>query len=75
MPFGRVLSSPPRDLLWRATARLRRPLVALGLPNPVVKRLRRAADLRRDRNNRCPLRGVIASVLDHHPHGPCTHFR
>ena len=40
-----------------------------------MKRLRRAADLRRDRHNRRPLRGVIAPVLDHHPHGPLAHFR
>ncbi len=50
-------------------------LVALGLPNPVVKGLRRAADLRRDRDNRRPFRSVIASVLRHHPHCPRTHFR
>ena len=35
-------------------------LVALGLPHPVRQRLRRAADLGRDRGDRRPLRGVLA---------------
>src|SRR5260370_38264486 len=43
-------------------------LVPLGLDHPVVKGLRRTPDLRRNRDDRCPLRGVIAPVSDHHPH-------
>ena len=37
-------------------------LVALGLPDPASQRLRRTADLRRDRANRRPLRGVLPFV-------------
>ena len=50
-------------------------LVPLSLGHPVVKGLRRTPDLRRNRDDRRPLRGVIAPVLDHHPHGALAHFR
>ena len=40
----------------------------------LLQRLRRAADLGRDRHDRCPLRGVLAAVLQHHPHGAFAHL-
>ena len=48
-------------------------LVALSLPAP--QRLRRAADLRRDRADRRPLRGVLAFVIEHHPNRAFADFR
>ena len=50
-------------------------LVALGLPDPAPQRLRRAADLRRDRADRRPLRGVLPFVLEHHPHRALADFK
>ena len=37
-----------------------RPAVALGLAHPLMQRLRRAADLGRDRRDRRPTRGMLA---------------
>lgn len=48
--------------------------VALGLPHPLPQRLRRAADLARDRSDRRPLRFVVALVLQDHPHRPLPHL-
>jgi hypothetical protein len=44
--------------------------VTLGLTHPVAQRLRRAADLRRNRPNRGPLRIVLSLALEHHLHRP-----
>ena len=43
-------------------------LVALGLSEPIAERLARAANLGRDRVNGCPLQGMLALVLEDHPH-------
>ena len=45
------------------------------LSYPLSECLRRAADLGRDRANRGPLRGVIAPMLQYHPHCPLPHLR
>jgi transposase InsO family protein len=50
-------------------------LVALGLPDPAPQRLGSAADLRRDRADRRPLRGVLPGVFEHHPHRALADFR
>lgn len=50
-------------------------LVALGLPHPAPQRLRRAADLRCDRTNRCPLRAMLGLVLEDQPKRPLPDFR
>src|SRR3954469_17189710 len=42
-------------------------LVRLGLPHPVTQCLARAADLLGNRADRCPLRGVLALVVQDHP--------
>ncbi len=39
------------------------------------QRLRRASDLAGNRNNRNPLRGVIACMLSYHPNRAFTHLR
>jgi hypothetical protein len=39
------------------------------------KRLRRTADLPRDRNDRRPSRRVFRFMIQHHPHRAATHFR
>ena len=51
------------------------PLSRSAFFDPVVQRLRRAADLRRNRHDRRPLRGMIALVIDHHPHRALAHLR
>ena len=50
-------------------------LVMLSPPNPKSQRLRRAADLGRDRRNRRPLRCVLALMLLHHPNRPSPDLR
>jgi len=50
-------------------------LVALGLPDPAPRRLRRAADLERDQADHRPLRGVIPLMLEHHPNRALADFR
>jgi hypothetical protein len=57
-------------------ARQTRSLAAVDLrpPNPAARRLRRAAELPRDRHHRRPLRGVFTPVLAHHAHGALTNF-
>lgn len=50
-------------------------LVTLGLPDPAPQRFRSAADLRRDRTDRRPLRRMFAFVLEHHPNRALAHFR
>ena len=47
-----------------------RTAVTLGLPDPAPQRLRRAADLRRDRIDRFPLRGVVALMIQHQADSP-----
>src|SRR5690606_16858022 len=42
--------------------------ITLGLAHPAAQRFGRTAHLAGDRGNRCPLRSVIALVLQHHPH-------
>ena len=42
--------------------------VALRLLHPLVQRLRRAADLARNRDDRRPARRMLALVIQHHPH-------
>ena len=42
--------------------------VALGLLHPLIQRLRRAADLGRDRDDRRPARRHARFVIQHHPH-------
>ena len=42
-------------------------LIDLGLPHPVTQRLRRAADLGRNRCHCRPVRGVLAGVIQNHP--------
>ncbi len=46
------------------------PRIDLSLPHPLPERLRRTADLRGDGPHCLPLRGVLAPVLEEHPHGP-----
>lgn len=49
--------------------------IALMLLDPVVQRLRRAADRAVYRLDARPLRRVLASVLKRHPHVALTHRR
>jgi hypothetical protein len=49
--------------------------ISLGLVHPTAQRLGRTADLGRDRHDRCPLRGVLRSMLTHHPDSALTHLR
>ena len=53
----------------------RLPLSTLSLLHPVMQRLRRAADLGRDRHDRRPPRRVLALVLQHHPHRALADLR
>src|SRR3954454_12159128 len=50
-------------------------LIALGLANPAAQGLRRAADLGGNRADRSRLRGVLALVVEHHPHRTGTDLR
>jgi hypothetical protein len=51
------------------------PLVALGLADSLPERLSRAADLARDRADRCPLRRMIAAMIQHRPDRPLPDVR
>ena len=53
----------------RSSARGADVLVTLGLASPAAQRVRRVSDLRQYRADRRPLRGVLASILEHHLHG------
>src|SRR6202042_3154610 len=58
----------------RGQARLAPP-VSLGPANPLMQRLRRAADLRGNRSHRRPPRGMILLVLETQPNRKRAHFR
>src|ERR1700722_11917674 len=58
----------------RGQARLA-PAVSLGPANPLMQRLRRAADLRGNRSHRRPPRGMILLVLENQPNRARAHFR
>src|SRR6202044_2803616 len=58
----------------RGQARLA-PAVALGLANPLMQRLRSAADLARNRDQRCPTRRMFMLVIQNHPHRASSHLR
>src|SRR3984885_11095867 len=58
----------------RGQARLA-PAVSLGPANPLMQRLRRAADLRGNRSHRRPPRGMILLVLENQPNRKRAHFR
>src|SRR5690606_38985249 len=49
--------------------------VDFGLLDPVVQRLRGAADLRRNRHDRLPARRVVTLVVENQPHRALAHFR
>ena len=61
----------PQTLVRRRTA----PAVTFHRPHPVPQRLRRAADLLRDRPNGRPLRVMLALQLEHHPNRPLPYLR
>jgi hypothetical protein len=73
--FAALLDAPldPLPVVARRTGP--QTLVALGLPDPDPQGLRRAADLRRDRADRRPLRGVIPLVVEHHPNRTLANLR
>src|SRR5208282_2440294 len=50
------------------------PRLALSLPQPTPQALGRAANLRGDRRNRRPLRGVVALVIPHHSNRPLANL-
>src|SRR3984957_2746701 len=58
----------------RGQARLA-PAVSLGPANPLMQRLRRAADLRGTRSHRRPPRGMILLGLENQPNRKRAHFR
>src|ERR1700677_1848208 len=58
----------------RGQARLA-PAVALGLANPLMQRLRSAADLARNRDQRCPTRRMFMLMIQNHPHRAGSHLR
>src|SRR3954451_19051665 len=45
------------------------------LLHPLVQRLRRTADLLRNRHNRRPARGVLSGVIQHHSDRPLATLR
>jgi hypothetical protein len=49
--------------------------VSLGLPHPTSKRLQRAADLRHDRADRCPLRAMFSGAVQHQTHRSITNLK
>ena len=56
----------------RGQARLA-PAVSLGLANPLMQRLRSAADLAGNRDQRCPTRRMLMLVIQNHPHRAGSH--
>src|SRR4029077_2249187 len=58
----------------RGQARLA-PAVALGSANPLMQSLRSAADLARNRDQRCPTRRMFMLVIENHPHRASAHLR
>ena len=52
-----------------------REALTLLAPHPFAQRLAAAADLRRDRADRRPLRRVVRLVIQNHAHGSRAHFR
>src|SRR3979411_1374310 len=63
---------PVRDVRWHAGSFA---AVDLGLLHPFMQCLRRTADLRCDRNNRRPARGMFAPMVQNHPHRTGPDFR
>src|SRR6266404_3891099 len=53
----------------------RLPAVALSLLHPLIQRLRRAAYLACDRDDRRPPRRMLMLVIQHHPHRTPTDLR
>ena len=49
--------------------------VTFHRPHPMTERLRRAADLRRNRPDGGPLRVMLALVLQHHPNRTLPYLR
>ena len=49
--------------------------VDLDLLHPFVQRLRRTADLRRNRHNRRPAAFMLPCAIQNHPHSAFAHFR
>src|SRR4051794_566152 len=49
--------------------------IDLGLPHSLTQRLVRRPELPGDRDDRVPLRRVLALVLEHHPHRPLPPLR
>src|SRR5271154_2916162 len=58
----------------RGQARLA-PAVSLGLANPLMQRLRSAADLAGNRDQRCPTRCMLMLMIQNHPHRAGSHLR
>jgi transposase len=50
-------------------------VVNLGLLDPIVQGLQRAADLRRNRHDRLPPRSVLTLIVEDQPHRTFAHFR
>ena len=75
---GAVCGSPTQRLdpvhAPRSLARLLA-AISLGLPDPATQRLRRAADLGRDRADCRPLRATLPSALQHQPHRPVPNLK
>ena len=51
------------------------PAVSLGLADPLMQCLRRAADLARNRHQRRPTRRMFMLVIQNHPHSAGSHLR
>src|SRR3984885_6549731 len=58
----------------RGQARLA-PAVALSPANPLMQSLCSAADLARNRDQRCPTRSMFMLVIQNHPHRAGSHLR
>lgn len=48
--------------------------IHLGLLHPLVQRVPRAANLRRDRQDRLPAGRILMPVIQHQPHRPLAHL-